>query len=213
MNGKRGVALGATLAALTGVAVATLDPVVTGLAVNVPLLTGTAGSFTLPLAVIGVIKLAAAASISGVDVFGPIFQLAGLGKGLLPALPEVPSPLGYNKRQGYQQRQRRSAANEIDGEAVFGLVSSLDMYSCGKALVCSLRAKDQAQLADDEALIMSLFAVKPASRYSLGGPKAEYNLAAEYGALAKDEVACQIRYQECPYTADQMMATLRSSNL
>ena len=63
---------------------ATLDPVVTGLAVNVPLLTGTAGSFTLPLAVIGVIKLAAAASISGVDVFGPIFQLAGLGKGLLP---------------------------------------------------------------------------------------------------------------------------------
>jgi len=55
--------------------------------------------------------------------------------------------------------------------------------------------------------------VKPASRYSLGGPKAEYNLAAEYGALAKDEVACQIRYQECPYTADQMMATLRSSNL
>ena len=73
-------------------------------------------------------------------------------------LPEVPSPLGHNKRQGYQQRQRRSAANEIDGEAVFGLVSSLDMYSCGKALVCSLRAKDQAQLADDEALIMSLFA-------------------------------------------------------
>ena len=72
------------LIALTGVAVATLDPVVTGLAVNVPLLTGTAGSFTLPLAVIGVIKLAAAASISGVDVFGPIFQLAGLGKGLLP---------------------------------------------------------------------------------------------------------------------------------
>ena len=72
------------LIALTGVAVATVTPVVTGLAVNVPLLTGTAGSFTLPLAVIGVIKLAAAASISGVDVFGPIFQLAGLGKGLLP---------------------------------------------------------------------------------------------------------------------------------
>ena len=47
----------------------------------------------------------------------------------------------------------------------------------------------------------------------MGGPKAEYNLAAEYGALARDQAACQIRYQECPYTADQMMATLRSSNL
>ena len=62
-------------------------------------------------------------------------------------------------------------------------------------------------------IVYLFFSVKPASRYSLGGPKAEYNLAAEYGALAKDEVACQIRYQECPYTADQMMATLRSSNL
>ena len=79
---------------------ATLDPVVTGLAVNVPLLTGTAGSFTLPLAVIGVIKLAAAASISGVDVFGPIFQLAGLGKGLLPGRLAKFVPSDLYSRQG-----------------------------------------------------------------------------------------------------------------
>ena len=72
----------------------------------------------------------------------------------MPGLPGAPEASGY----GYQQRYRhRRSVENIDNEAVFGLVSSLDMYSCGKALVCSLRAKDQTQLAQDEALIMSLF--------------------------------------------------------
>ena len=77
---KAAQCLGFGVASLA-VASATLEPVVSGLTVSLPLLTGTAGSFTLPLAVLGVLKLAAAASLAGVNVLG----------GLTDLVPEVNS--------------------------------------------------------------------------------------------------------------------------
>ena len=150
VNSKLTATLAGVVAGASGVA-AIFEPVVTGTAVSLPLLTGTAGSFTLPLAVLGVLKLAAAASLAGVGVgsafLGPVKDL----------VPEVPGlPISSSSAYGsYYHRQRRSIDVGSD-EAVFGLVSSLDMYSCGKALVCSLASKPA--LEEDEALIMSLFA-------------------------------------------------------
>ena len=148
VNSKLTATLAGVVAGASGVA-AIFEPVVTGTAVSLPLLTGTAGSFTLPLAVLGVLKLAAAASLAGVGIgstfLGPVKDL----------VPEVPLPVSSSAYGSYYHRQRRSIDVGSD-EAVFGLVSSLDMYSCGKALVCSLAAKPA--LEEDEALIMSLFA-------------------------------------------------------
>jgi len=107
--------------------------------------------------------------------------------------------------------KKRSAE---ESEAVFSLVSSMDMYSCGKALVCALEAKDSQSLNQDEQIIMALFADRK-SKHSVnpGSAKAEYELAAELGLATKDEVACRKRYSTCPYTSDEMMGALRNSQL
>ena len=153
MNSKLTATLAGVVAGASSVT-ALFTPVVTGTAVSLPLLTGTAGSFTLPLAVLGVLKLAAAASLAGVGI-GSAFL--GPVKDLVPEVPGLPvsSSSAYGSSSSYYHRQRRSIDVGSD-EAVFGLVSSLDMYSCGKALVCSLASKPA--LEEDEALIMSLFA-------------------------------------------------------
>jgi hypothetical protein len=54
-------------------------------------------------------------------------------------------------------RGRRDVAYDTTPEGLFSLVSSMDMYSCGKSLICELEAKDKAQLDDDEKLILTLF--------------------------------------------------------
>ena len=132
---------GAALAASASLAMATF--VVDGLALQLPLLSATAGTLSLPLAVLGVLKLGAAASLLGLGV-GSI-----LGGGLAPAAPAA----------GYTYRSKRAAETTVSSqEAIFGLVSSMDLYSCGKALVCGLQAKDPATLSQDESLILTLFA-------------------------------------------------------
>jgi len=208
MNPKM-LMFGVTFAVIAGVTNAFITPVVTGLSVSLPLLTATeAGQFFLPLAVLGVIKLAAAAAVATGHV----------GTSLIPS---VPVPVVGGEEEGFafsrhssHYRQKRSADEAAGEDAVFGLVSSMDMYSCGKALVCGLKAKNEATLANDEILILSLFAdrkgrktVNPAS------PKAEYDLAAELGLATHDEVACRKRYATCPYTTEEMMMSLRQSNL
>lgn len=44
-------------------------------------------------------------------------------------------------------------------------------------------------------------------------PKAEYDLAADLGMASKNELLCRARYASCPYTAQEMMGALRSTNL
>jgi hypothetical protein len=120
-------------------------------------------------------------------------------------------------RQAYQTyvrniRSKRSAEN--NPEAAFLLVSSMDMYSCGKALVCGLQAKDARTLNQDEQLILALFADRKGKHVvNPGSAKAEYDLAAELGLVTRSEVACRQRYNTCPYTADEMMTALRQSQL
>ncbi len=46
-----------------------------------------------------------------------------------------------------------------------------------------------------------------------GSAKAEYDLAAELGLATKDQVICRQRYANCPYTAEEMMKSLRQAHL
>jgi len=211
MNSKQFLVLFSSVAILN-IADCTLDPVVvSGLAVHLPLISATAGTLSLPLAVLGVLKLAAALKLSGIN-------LASLKGGETETYAE---PSGYGRQYArshpprfprYRNRNKRSADEE--DEAVFSLVSSMDMYSCGKALVCALEARDIQSLSQDEQIIMALFADRKGKSYvNPGSAKAEYELAAELGLATKDEVACRKRYSVCPYTADEMMGALRNSQL
>jgi len=210
MNSKQFLVLFSSVAILN-IADCTLDPVVVqGLAVHLPLISATAGTLSLPLAVLGVLKLAAALKLSGIT-------LATL-KGGNPEPEPYGEPSGYGRQYARSRPHRfaryRNKRSADESEAVFSLVSTMDMYSCGKALVCALEAKDIQSLSQDEQLIMALFADRKGKHYvNPGSAKAEYDLAAELGLATKDEVACRKRYNVCPYTADEMMGALRSSQL
>ena len=154
MNSKQFLVLFASVAILN-IADCTLDPVVvSGLAVHLPLISASAGALSLPLAVLGVLKLAAALKLSGVS----LASLKGLG---LPE-PSYAEPSGYGRQYSRSRPHRfaryRNKRSADESEAVFSLVSSMDMYSCGKALVCALEAKDIQSLTQDEQIIMALFA-------------------------------------------------------
>ena len=145
MNSRQFLALLASAAILKIVDCTFTAPVISGLAVHLPLISATAGTLSFPLAVLGVLKLAAAVKLAGGLSF-----FKGVSE------PEYAEPSSYGRyASSYYHRSKRSAENS---EAVFSLVSSMDMYSCGKALVCGLEARDQQTLAQDEQLIMALFA-------------------------------------------------------
>ena len=151
MNTKQFLALFIAVAILN-VADGTFEAVVSGLAVHVPLASATAGTLSFPLAVVGVLKLVAAANLyaryAGLKEAEPVY-----GE---PAYARF-ARMGRQAYQSYARniRSKRSAENP---EAAFLLVSSMDMYSCGKALVCGLQAKDAQTLDQDEQLILALFA-------------------------------------------------------
>ena len=104
-------------------------------ALTIPLLSATAGTFGTAIAVLGVLKLGAAALL------------------LASTLDQEEEGYGYKRR-----RYTRSADGVSSSpDALFALIRSMDMYECGKSLVCELEAKQEGELLEDEALIMTLF--------------------------------------------------------
>eukprot|EP00096_Caligus_rogercresseyi_P001003 TRINITY_DN115_c0_g2_i11.p1 TRINITY_DN115_c0_g2~~TRINITY_DN115_c0_g2_i11.p1 ORF type:complete len:276 (-),score=81.42 TRINITY_DN115_c0_g2_i11:133-894(-) len=123
------------------------------------------------------------------------------------------SSYGAPRNSRYHKRSTQSVFVP-DEEAIFNLVASLDVHSCGKLLVCELEAKDSNSLQEDELLLLTLFGTYKASqKVDPQSSKAEYDLAAELGQLTKDQVKCRRRYRSCPYTAEELMLAFRQSNL
>jgi len=165
-------------------------------ALYLPLISAGTGGLGTVLAALGALKLGAVALL-----------LASNFKGE----EEVVEETGYET--GYRTRHKRAASAALgpDTDSLFQLVSSMDLYSCGKQLVCELEAKPDAERNAEEMLMISLFgkgkSVNPASA------KAEYDLAAELGMASKSQIVCRKRYSTCPYTAEEMMEALASSRL
>ena len=156
MNSKQFLVLFASVAILN-IADCTLDPVVVqGLAVHLPLISASAGALSLPLAVLGVLKLAAALKLSGVSLASLKGSITGGQQGY--AEPSSGYGRQYARSRPHRFPRYRNKRSADESEAVFSLVSSMDMYSCGKALVCALEAKDIQSLSQDEQIIMALFA-------------------------------------------------------
>jgi len=164
-------------------------------ALYLPLISAGSGGLGTVLAALGALKLGAVALL-----------LASNFKG-----EEEAEETGYET--GYRTRHRRAASAALgpDPDSLFQLVNSMDLYSCGKQLVCELEAKPDSERTAEEMLMISLFgkgkSVNPASA------KAEYDLAAELGMASKSQIVCRKRYSTCPYTAEEMMEALSSSRL
>ena len=140
---------------------------------TLPLVAATSGTFSTVIAVIGAIKLGAAAILLKLAVARG-YQNSALDSGAGYAAPEAsygapaqaygaPEPSYGAPASGYGApklaRGRRDAVYDSNTtpEGLFSLVSSLDMYSCGKSLICELEAKNKDHLEEDERLIMTLF--------------------------------------------------------
>jgi hypothetical protein len=193
MNSKAFLALFfscATFSAVNGIG--SFTTVAMNGALSIPLLSATAGTFGTAIAVLGVLKLGAAA--------------------LLLAQQTASETEAYDT---YRRRHTREAEGlSTSPDALFALVRSMDMYECGKSLVCELEAKEEGELLEDELLMLTLFSDRKAKKaVNPGSAKAEYDLAAELGLATKDQVICRQRYASCPYTAEEMMSALRQSHL
>lgn len=176
---------------------------VTTPALAIPLLSGAVGTFATPIAVLGALKLAAAALIAG-----GFIAINGFGDD-----EEV-----YHESSGYGHHRRRRQAvpagiKPPNPDAVFALISSMDTHGCGKRLICELEARDSAFLQADEKLILSIFGDKQKKGLNIASPKAEYVLAAELGYTSKSEEICGARYATCPFNGRQMMTALRESEI
>jgi len=196
MNSKAFLALFFNACLMVGVnGFGSLTTVAYNGALTVPLLSATAGTFGTAIAVLGVLKLGAAA----------LLLASSLGE-------EEDEGYGYQKRRRYT----RSAVDAVtsDRDALFALIRSMDTLECGKALICELEAKTESDLTQDEALILTLFSDrKTKKQVNPGSAKAEYDLAAELGLASKNQIICRQRYASCPYTAEEMMNALRSTHL
>jgi len=166
---------------------------------------GTAASFSGPLAVLGLLKIGAAAFMA-LNYFRAQNEREQYG-------------YGYGYDQPHHYRHKRSveeAAAETNPEAFFSLVNSMDAYGCGKQLVCELEAKSNyAQLDRDEALMVWMFGDRKGKKHEINpaSAKSEYDLAAELGFASKSQILCRQRYATCPYSAQEMMDVLRSSQM
>ena len=112
-------------------------------ALTLPLLAATSGTFGTALAVLGALKLGAAALFLASQLKAP---------------EEASSYESASSYHGYRQkRAAHQSATATNPDALFDLISAMDHYGCGKQLVCELEAKPQSELATDEYLLLSLF--------------------------------------------------------
>ena len=138
MNSKAFLALFfscATFSAVTGLG--SFTTVAMNGALSIPLLSATAGTFGTAIAVLGVLKLGAAA--------------------LLLAQQTASETEAYDTYRRSHRVTREAEALSTSPDALFALVRSMDMYECGKSLVCELEAKEEGELLEDELLMLTLF--------------------------------------------------------
>ena len=137
MNSKAFLALFFNAAAWTAVnGIGSFTTVAYNGALTIPLLSATAGTFGTAIAVLGVLKLGAAALLLASSLGGE----------------EADEGYGYKRRFA---RHAEIAPVSTDKDALFALIRSMDTLECGKALICELEA--QEEVLEDEALILTLF--------------------------------------------------------
>ncbi|XP_042881133.1 uncharacterized protein LOC122258918 [Penaeus japonicus] len=150
----------------------------------------------------------------GVTVSNPALAVVGGAAVLLGAAGLVAA-----KAAAFRRGRRSATALADDGysqnavDVLFAAAGSLDRDSnCGLRLVCELSATPSDQLADDEALIMTLFGSPSiASHDQISSPATPFQLAAFLGRASKSAPVCAQTYAKCHYDSRQIMDILRQN--
>jgi len=99
-------------------------------------------------------------------------------------------------------RYGRSVTNADD---MFLIASQNDSDDCAKKLICSLAARDARSLAEDEAVIVSLFGH---GDLDVSKSTVEFDLAAIMGRKVGAE-HCAVVYSRCVYSPATLMEVMR----
>ncbi|CAL4113065.1 unnamed protein product, partial [Meganyctiphanes norvegica] len=178
----------------------------------------------------------AAAAGTAITISGGALAAAGGGALLLGAAGLLGGAIGFHKasrggrsrsrghhRGGYGgYRGRRSLTGGLiadDGfsvnavDVLFATASAVDQETnCGAKLVCELSTRPVDQLADDEALLISLFADQtPLNLDQVNDPSTPFQLAAFLGKNSLSAAACENTYTKCKLNGSQIMEILRQN--
>ena len=104
---------------------------------------------------------------------------------------------------------QRFGRSITDIDELFLFASQNDADDCAKKLICSLAAKDVNTLAQDEAVIVSLFGQ---SELDVSKTSIEFDLAATMGRKVGSD-HCNSVYSRCGYTSDSLMEVMRQPDL
>ena len=124
------------------------------------------------------------------------FILGGIAGGLIGSA-------GRGRSHGHGRGRYGRSVAEVD--EMFLTASQNDADDCAKKLICSLAARDPRTLAQDEAVIVSIF-----GQGDLDVSKAtvEFDLAAVMGRKA-GEAQCEKIYSRCVYPTNTLMEVMR----
>lgn len=127
---------------------------------------------------------------------------------------------GHGYRGGYRGKRSLTggfiaddgfSANAVD--VLFATASAVDQdTNCGARLVCELSTRPVGQLAEDEALLISLFGDQPSLNLDqVNDPSTPFQLAAFLGKNSQSPVVCESTYTKCRLNANQIMEVLRQN--
>ncbi|XP_071527840.1 uncharacterized protein [Panulirus ornatus] len=154
---------------------------------------------------------AATAGTLGLTISNPALAAVG-GAAVLLAVAGVATSAVFRGR-GKRAAVERVNDDGISSNAIdilFAAAGSLDhQTNCGLRLVCELAATPVDQLADDEALIMSLFGRESILNHDhINSPITPFQLAVFLGQQSGSATTCANTYRRCPYTSRQVMDIL-----
>lgn len=127
------------------------------------------------------------------------FIIGGIAGGLIGGAGRGGRGHGHGHGHG---RYGRSVSNVDD---MFLIASQNDADDCAKKLICSLAARDARSLAEDEAVIVSLFGH---GDLDVSKSTVEFDLAAIMGRKV-GENHCNVVYSRCAYAPATLMEVMR----
>jgi F0F1-type ATP synthase membrane subunit c/vacuolar-type H+-ATPase subunit K len=110
-----------------------------------------------------------------------------------------------NRGRSHGHGRGRYGRSVAEVDEMFLTASQDDADDCAKKLICSLSARDPRTLAQDEAVIVSIFGQ---GDLDVSKSTVEFDLAAIMGRKA-GEAQCEKIYSRCVYPTNTLMEVMR----
>jgi hypothetical protein len=129
------------------------------------------------------------------------FIIGGIAGGLIGGAAR--GGRGGGRSHGHGRGRYGRSVSNVD--EMFLVASQNDADDCAKKLICSLASRDVRTLAEDEAVIVSIFGQ---GELDVSKSTIEFDLAAVMGRKV-GEKHCNVVYSRCVYTPQTLMEVMR----